>query len=86
MIIMKEEESSNTLFHAVDIRATERKRRLRPVGEILELGVYDYYPRYIRIIPDILEDILWRAGPLLQHGALISAMAICCNLDFPQMT
>ena len=35
MIIMKEEESSNTLFHAVDIRAAKRKRRLQPVGEII---------------------------------------------------
>ena len=35
MIIIKEEESSNTLFHAVDIRAAKRKRRLQPVGEII---------------------------------------------------
>ena len=35
MIIMKEEESSNTLFHVVDIRATKIKRRLQPVGEII---------------------------------------------------
>ena len=52
----------------------------------LERGYYEYYPRYLRIIPDILEDILWRVGPLLQHGAFISTMTICCNLDLPQMT
>ena len=87
MIIMEEEESSNTVLHAVDIRAAKRKRRIQPVGEIIvELGYYDYYPRYLRIIPDILEDILWRVGPLLQHGAFISTMTICCNLDLPQMT
>ena len=56
MIIMEEEESSNTVLHAVDIRA------------------------------DILEDILWRVGPVLQHGVFISTMTICCNLDLPQMT
>ena len=35
IIIMKEEESSNTLFHAVDISAVKRKWRLQPVGEII---------------------------------------------------
>ena len=34
MIIMEEEESSNTVLHAVDNRAAKRKRRLEPVGEI----------------------------------------------------
>ena len=29
---------------------------------------------------------MWRVGPLLQHGAFISTMTICCNLDLPQMT
>ena len=43
-------------------------------------------PRYIRIIPDIREDILWRVGPSLQHGASITTVRICCNLDLPQMT
>ena len=84
---MEEEESSNTLLREVDIRAAKIKRRLQPVGEIinvLELGDYAYYPsRYLRIIPDILEDILWRVGPLLQHGAFICAMTICCILDLP---
>ena len=32
----------------------------------LELG--DYYLRYLRMTPDLLEDILRRVGPLLQHG------------------
>ena len=86
MIIMEEEESSNTVLHAVDIRAAKRKRGIQPVGEIIGTWVLDYYPRYLRIIPDILEDILWRVGPLLQHGAFISTMTICCNLDLPQMT
>ena len=63
VIIMEEEESSNTLLHAVDILAAKIKRRLQQFGEILELGDYDYYPsRYLRIIPDILEDIMWRVG------------------------
>ena len=35
MIIMEEEESSNTLLHGADIRAAKRKRRLQPVGEII---------------------------------------------------
>ena len=35
MIIMEEEESSNTLLYAVDIRAAKIKRRLQPVGEII---------------------------------------------------
>ena len=87
MIIMEEEESSNTVLHAVDIRAAKRKRRIQPVGGIIDTWVYyDYYPRYNPIIPDILEDILWRVGPLLQHGVFISTMTICCNLDLPQMT
>ena len=34
MIIMEEEESSNTVLHAVDIRPAKRKRRIQPVGEI----------------------------------------------------
>ena len=29
MIIMEEEESSNTVLHAVDIRAAKRKRRIQ---------------------------------------------------------
>ena len=56
---MEEEESSNTLLHAVDIRAAKRKQRLQPFGKIIGTWGYDYYPRYkICIIPDILEDIL----------------------------
>ena len=35
VIIMEEEESSNTVLHAVDIRAAKRKRRIQPVGEII---------------------------------------------------
>ena len=35
MIIMEEEESSNTFLHAVDIRAAKRKKRLPPFGEII---------------------------------------------------
>ena len=35
MVIMEEEESSNTVLHAVDIRAAKRKRRIQPVGEII---------------------------------------------------
>ena len=35
MIIMEEEESSNTVLHAVDIRAAKRKRTIQPVGEII---------------------------------------------------
>ena len=54
------------------------------VGE-LELGDSEYFPRYLRMTPDIVEDILWRVGPLL-HGASISAVMICCNLDLLQMT
>ena len=42
MIIMEEAESSKTLLHAVDIRAAKINRRLQPVGEILELGDYEY--------------------------------------------
>ena len=56
MIIMEKEESSNKVLHAVDIRAAKRKRS-QLVRE-LELGDYDYYPRYLRIVPYILEDIL----------------------------
>ena len=33
-----------------------------------------------------MEDILWQVGPLLQPDASISAMAIICKLDHPQMT
>ena len=35
MIIMEEEDSSNTVLHAVDIRTAKRKRRIQPVGEII---------------------------------------------------
>ena len=35
MIIMEEEESSNTLIHAVDIHAAKRKQRLQPFFEII---------------------------------------------------
>ena len=34
----------------------------------LELGDSEYYLRYLRMTPDLLEDILRRVGPLLQHG------------------
>ena len=62
MILMDEEDSPNTLLHAVDIRPPKRKRRLQPVGEIIGTWDYDYYTRYLRIIPAILEVILWRVG------------------------
>ena len=45
MIIMEEEESSNTVLRAVDIRAAKRKRRLEPVGEIGGTWDYAYYPQ-----------------------------------------
>ena len=35
MIVMEEEENSNTVLHAVDIRAAKIKRRIQPVGEII---------------------------------------------------
>ena len=35
MIIMEEEENSNTVLHAVDIRPAKRKQRIQPVGEII---------------------------------------------------
>ena len=88
MIIMEEEGRSNTLLRAIDIRAAKRKRILQPVGEIIGtwgLGPMTNYSRYIRIIPDILENILWRVGPLLQHGGSFSAMTIYCKIDLPQM-
>ena len=64
----KKKRAQNTLLHAVDIRAAKRTRRLPPVGEIIGIGDSEYYPRYLRLTPDILEDIMWRVGPLLQHG------------------
>ena len=32
---MEEEESSNTVLHAADIRAAKRKQRIQPVGGII---------------------------------------------------
>ena len=32
---MEEDESSNTVLHAVDIRAAKGKRRIQPVSEII---------------------------------------------------
>ena len=46
MIIMEEEESSNTVLHAVDIRAWKRKRRIQPVGEIIGTWGPRYPGRY----------------------------------------
>ena len=52
MIIMEEKDSSNTVLHAVDIRAAKRKRRIQPVGEIIGTWVgllpqiYPHNPRY----------------------------------------
>ena len=45
MIIMEEEESSNTVLHAVDIRAAKRKRRIQPVGEIIGTWVLCLLPQ-----------------------------------------
>ena len=53
---------------------------------VRELELREYYPRYLCMTPYILEDILCRVGPLLQYGASISAMMICCNIDLPLMT
>ena len=46
MVIMEEEESSNTVLHAVDIRAAKIKRRIEPVGEII--GTWG-----LRLLPQI---------------------------------
>ena len=86
MIIMEEEESSNTVFMRLIFAQRKENGEYNQLVRSLELEDYDYYPRYLRIIPDILDDILWRVGPLLQHGAFLSTMTICCNLDLPQMT
>ena len=45
MIIMEEEESTNTVLHAVDIRAAKRKRRIQPVGEIIGTWVLWILPQ-----------------------------------------
>ena len=84
VVAMQMTRKKKTLFRAVDIRAAKKHGYYHQLVRELEFG--EYYPRYLRMTPDILEDILWRVSPLLQHGVSISAMMICCNLDLPQMT